>query len=132
VVTTAVDDGRRLLAGLAERGFDVTAAGWVQSEYDSKPYLYITSPQVDREGIRPGFGQVNAALADTQPSRVHPFAVKLLPTHAPLATAMRWYVEQHADRPTDGVFYVGYLPGAGAQGPVWLYPPVAPAPAPAG
>src|SRR5205823_5166159 len=45
-----VADGRKLLEQLAQRGFDVTAAGWIKVNEDGDWRLYIVSPIVEDKG----------------------------------------------------------------------------------
>jgi len=50
LVERRIDDGRRLIELLTQKGIDVTAAAWVLTSEDGNWFLYIASKDVDKSG----------------------------------------------------------------------------------
>ena len=129
VVKELQDDGRRLIAALTAAGFEVRAAGWVETENDNRPYLYIVTSHVNDGSTRANYGRVDAVMRRLPPLRVSLLDVKLIPTFDPLAEAMTRYHDRYVADPCDSVIHSDYFFGVSVQRPVFLYAPTAPAPA---
>ena len=52
-----IEDGRKLIATLEQKGFPVVAACWVKTVEDPQWFLYLASPVVDARGELRGYGQ---------------------------------------------------------------------------
>lgn len=57
-----IDDGRRLLEQLVQRGFDVTAAGWIKFSEDADWHLHIASTMVDEKGRTEAYRLIDDVL----------------------------------------------------------------------
>ncbi len=84
LVADEIDDGRKLVELLRNRGFQVTAASWMKSSEEDKWFLYIASPDVDR-GLKGAYRIVHTVIRNipTQFS-IEPFDVRLLSARDPL------------------------------------------------
>src|SRR5262249_61071256 len=51
LVEKLIDDGRKLIEELPQRGFEVSAAFWAKTSEDAPWRFYIVSPVVDAEGL---------------------------------------------------------------------------------
>jgi hypothetical protein len=86
LVENLIDDGRKLVDELPQRGFDVTAAFWLKPSEDGKWYFYIVSPMVDAEGILKAYGLLHPPVrAMPQPFSIDPLKIKLIGPTNPIA-----------------------------------------------
>src|SRR5206468_1563515 len=85
LVSHQIDDGKKLVAQLAQDHFDVTAAGWVKTSEEGKWSLYIASKEVDEKGITDAYGAVLTAIRSLPDLWVDPFDVKLIGPGDPIA-----------------------------------------------
>lgn len=129
MVKEVEDDGRALLGRLIDRGFEVTAAGWVQTDHDGRPYLYIASPRAGGGTVRSAYAVIDEALASLQPSHVGLFTIKLVPTNHPVARALDQNIHRSAGTPLDTTVYAEAFYGVDVQRPVFIYALPAPTPA---
>src|SRR5947209_16263480 len=83
LVEKRIDDGWKLVEELSQRGFEVTAAFWLQASDNGKWYFYLVSPVVDAQGIREAYRQLHAPVqALPQPLCIDPLEIHLIgPSH---------------------------------------------------
>jgi hypothetical protein len=60
LVENLINDGRKLVEELPQRGFDVAAAFWLKPCEDGKWYFYIVSEAVDAEGLAKAYRQLRS------------------------------------------------------------------------
>jgi hypothetical protein len=106
LVENLIDDGKRLVEYLPQRGFPIAAAIWLKASHNSRWYFYLVSSLVATEGIQSAYGrllplrrQVPGPLG-IDPLKVtligleHPIAKDVLTLHArapgPQGTPVRW------------------------------------------
>jgi hypothetical protein len=86
LVENLIDDGRKLVEELPQRGFDMTTAFWLRASEDNKWYFYIVSPVVDREGLAKAYRQLHPLVrAMPQPFWIDPLEIKLIGPNNPIA-----------------------------------------------
>ena len=86
LVENLIDDGRKLVEELPQRGFDVTAAFWLQASEDGKWYFYIVSPVVDADGLANAYRRLHPLVrAMAQPFWIDPLEIKLVGPNNPIA-----------------------------------------------
>src|SRR5438067_2222475 len=79
LVERMTDDGKKLVEELPRRGFEVTAAFWLQTSEDGKWYFYIVSPKVDTEGLVHAYRLLQSIVrAMPQPFWIDPLEIKLI------------------------------------------------------
>jgi hypothetical protein len=79
LVENLLVDGQKLVAELAQRGFDATAAFWIQPSVNGKWYFYMVSPTVDAEGITNAYRRLNPLVrAMPQPFSIDPLTIRLI------------------------------------------------------
>lgn len=109
-----------------DEGLMATGALWAQLEGDGRPYLYIVSPNVEREGSLEADLRLGRALRRFQPvstdphRRLDPFAIKLIGPSDPLAAWVRQWYERRPDEWAT-VHYGSSFNGETLDG-VYLYP----------
>jgi hypothetical protein len=133
LVRDQIDGGEKLLTRLRESGFDMTAACWAKTEDDGQWYLYIVSPSVEVNGVRPGYAQIRSTLNQmdsewTHPlERVEPVTVKLIGSKDPLAQGvLEMYRRFPGPIPT---WHGGSVLGSVYVDGAYVYPPTMFAPA---
>lgn len=131
VVNEYESAGRRLLDRLAQDGFDLRAAGWVQTEYDGRPYLYLVTSKADDGDTLPAYLDVQRAMQSLPRSAVGLSEVKVIPTDDPLAVALARYTERYSTAPMDSTVYADSFLGVSVQRPVFVYALPNPVPTPA-
>ncbi len=103
LVREQIEGGEKLIRKLIERGFELWAGLWTKMEYDSKSYLYLISPQVEKVGLINAYRKVSAAQIDLEKSGLHwmeqieQFTVKLIPPSDPLAEEILTRYQQYPD-----------------------------------
>jgi hypothetical protein len=97
----------RLCDALRADGFELQAAMWAKTEYDSQPYLYLVTPQIDRDGPIGAYRKLSATFGAFQPEPADPLdqldfhEIKLLAPRERLADGLLQYLKRHpTDRPT--------------------------------
>lgn len=85
LVNERVEDGRKLIAALAQDGFQVTAASWLKETDGRQWYLYLASPEVDAKGSKAAYRELQETYRRLAPRRIGPFEVKLIRTDHPVA-----------------------------------------------
>jgi len=86
LVEKLIDDGRKLVDELAQRGFEVTAAFWLKASEDGKWYFYIVSPVVDVGGLAKAYKLLHPLVrARPQPISIDPLEIKLIGPSNPIA-----------------------------------------------
>lgn len=94
VTSERADRARALLSKLGDEGLHLDGALWAQVEGDGRPYLYIISPDVEREGPIATDRRLDRVLRCFQPepmdpaTRIDPFAIKLIGPSDPVARAL--------------------------------------------
>src|SRR5436309_15670036 len=86
LVENLIDDGRKLVEELPQRGFEVTAAFWLKASEDGKWYYYIVSPVVEAEGLAKAYRRLHPLVrAMPQPFWIDPLEIKLISPSNPIA-----------------------------------------------
>jgi hypothetical protein len=85
LVEMEIEDGKKLVEGLARAGFDVTAAFWVKTSEEGVWFLYIASREVDTRGLPAAYREFHAAFKRIGGGWVDPFRVKLIGAGNPIA-----------------------------------------------
>ena len=129
VDTPFLDAGRHLLSKLVERGIPVNAAGWLQTDYDGKPYLYIVTSE-STDGLGNTLTSVIAVYAELNPTPVDLLDLRLITDRDPVGRALLSYTDRYRRDPMDSTYYPDKrireekFIGVGVQGPVFVYAPV--------
>ncbi len=112
------------------QSFPVSAAFWLKAPDDSPWYLYIASDALDDVNLRAAYGRVIELGGESPTPNFDPFQVKLIHGDDPLALAAlqaaRRSTPSRVTRLADPWFGDRIVEG------VYLYPPPALAPTPAG
>ncbi len=124
LVASQIDAGQRLAERVAQDGFTVTAAGWLQESEAGLWYLYIASSLVGEEGgTRKAYGHVNAILRRMpQPFGIDPFEIKMIGNKNPIAKEMAAIRDRSAGK--GPVWFRGHRLGELAIEGAYLYPPI--------
>jgi hypothetical protein len=86
LVENRLNDGRKLVEELPQRGFEVTAAFWLKTSENGKWYFYIVSPAVEAEGLTTAYRQLHPLVqAMAQPFTIDPLEIKLIGPNNPIA-----------------------------------------------
>jgi hypothetical protein len=86
LVENLIDDGRKLVEELPQRGFEVTAAFWLKASEEGKWYFYIVSPVVDAEGLAKAYRRLHPLVRKMpQPFWIDPLEIKLIGPNNPIA-----------------------------------------------
>ena len=108
LVTNRIDDGRRLLARLANRGVDVAVAGWLETGDEGRRYLYIATGMVDEVGPAKSYSAVYAALDAIRPHTISDSDIKLIgPNHLIARDLLSVRRDDLGSNSTGGRFEVG-------------------------
>jgi hypothetical protein len=81
LVEMQVDEGKRLIERLVEKGVPVTAACWLKETEDGQWFLYLATPLVDDEGATlAAYRRVNAVIRqmESHPFRIDPLEIKVV------------------------------------------------------
>jgi hypothetical protein len=127
LVERLVDDGWKVVEELPQRGFEVTAAFWLQASEDGKWSFYIVSPVVEAKGLANAYRELHPLVwAMPQPLRIDPLGIKLIGPNNPIArdvlaihqrargpltSPIRWGGNQLGDVSVEGA-YLYPLPAA--------------------
>jgi hypothetical protein len=85
-VENLLADGGKVIEELPQRGFEVTAAFWLQASEDEKWYFYIVSPVVEAEGLAKAYRKLHPLVrAMPQPLWIDPLEIKLIGPANPIA-----------------------------------------------
>jgi hypothetical protein len=122
LVTNRIDDGRRLLAELVNRGVDVTVAGWLESGEESRWHLYIASKLVEEKGLAPAYSQVYGILDTLDAVRISMWDVKLIDPSGPVARDLLAIQQGHSGSPVVVQERVEVGPFMAEQ--AYIYPPL--------
>ena len=88
LVARRVEDGRKFINTLSERGFDVTAACWVRTSEEDIWFLYVASPKVDDRKLADAYSQAYSILQTIEGTTVSASEVKLIGEHNQITTAI--------------------------------------------
>lgn len=130
LVVHLIDDGRKLIEQLLQKGEDITAAGWIKtSEDDSMWFLYLAMPGIDKEDPRIAYRRIGEVMRQIpQPFLLDLMDVKVIDSKNRLAVAAMDYQRRHGAK--NVLPYRGdHLGGVSIEG-AYIYPPLAPAPQP--
>jgi hypothetical protein len=123
LVEKQIVDGQKFVEQLAQSGFEVTGAGWVQTWDDSQWYLYIASPIVDARGRLKAYHAALIVLDQMpQPFGVEFVEFKLIETTHPIAQAIQ-EMYQRNPRMTPYRSTGGRLGEVTIEG-AYIYPPL--------
>jgi hypothetical protein len=78
LVENQIEDGGRLVAQLAEDGFEVAVAFWVKSAEEGLWHLYIASPLVSADAVGESYRKVYASLSRVPDAWVSLSEIKLV------------------------------------------------------
>ena len=95
LVENQIDDGWKLIDLLAQKGLDVTAAGWLKTGEEGRWYLYLASKEVDEKGIGVAYGEVYGVLQSMEASWLSMSEVKLIGRDNPITKDMLEIYRQH-------------------------------------
>jgi len=85
LVEPLLEDGRKLVEHLLQRGFEVSVAMWLRTNDDNKWFFYIVSPIVDAEGSLNGYKQLLPLVREMpQPFSIEPMRIKILGATSPI------------------------------------------------
>jgi hypothetical protein len=121
LVTEQVADGRKLIERLAQEGIEVSAAGWLRSEYDAGQwFFYIATPIEDTDTMNSYRRLVAVVRTMPTPFWIDPMEIKLISPKNPIA---KWMRGLHDKYPTKDVLHL--MGGIGAPDDVeeaFVYP----------
>lgn len=90
LVDNRLADGWKVVEELPQRGFEVTAAFWLQASVNGKWYFYVVSPLVETEGIAAAYGKLQPIIrAMPQPLWIDPLEINLIGPSNPIARDAR-------------------------------------------
>jgi hypothetical protein len=126
VSSETVTAGDYLLTKLRENQIDVEAAGWVQADGDGKPYLYISSEFVEKNGPLAGYRKLvevyRSLVAPRLSSALQPDDVKMVGTTNRLAKGMMDIQRTRQPGVSSSTFHVASIGGIPLEGPAYVYP----------
>jgi hypothetical protein len=90
LVEKQIADGQVFVERLVRDGFEVTAACWAKTTDDSRWYLYLASPAVDKAGLGKTYRVVSALIQEMEQEGfwIDLFDIKLLSPADPFAVAV--------------------------------------------
>jgi hypothetical protein len=103
LVKERVTAGQRLIESLRDKKFGLTGACWAKLDDDSGWLLFLISPDVATQGVRPGYTLIRATLSELETrtdafERIDPLTVRLVSEDYPLAAGvLRHYSNRHPD-----------------------------------
>ena len=123
LVEKQLEEGQKLVEGIARKGFPVAAALWLRSTFNDKWYFYVVSPLVDEQGLAKAYGELSAALrAIPRPLWIDPVAIRLIGPGHPIAKDVLAIYESAAGPKASPIRWRGiYLGNLSVDG-VYLYP----------
>jgi len=98
LVDNRTEDGRKLLAELAQDGFDVTVAFWVKTSEEGLWSLYIGSPAVNAKELGNAYRRIYACLSRIPEASIALSEIKLINSQDPLAQAATSQRDRYAWR----------------------------------
>lgn len=123
LVENLIDDGRKLVAELPRRGFDVPAAFWLKTSEDMKWRFYIVSPVVDAEGILVGYGRLLPLVREKPPLWDNPTGLTLLGPSHPIARDVLAILARTPDPRRSPIRWPGIWLGDKSIEAAYIYPP---------
>lgn len=84
LVKARINDGRKFINVLSDRGFDVTAACWAETSEDGIWFLYVASQEVDRKKLAAAYREAFAILDTIPGTMLSASNVKLIGTNNPI------------------------------------------------
>ncbi len=85
LVDNQIEDGRKLLNLLVERGFEVTVAGWARRLDDGIWNLYVATKRVDDDGLFAAYMEFNRIFRLTSDAWVSDSDITLIGKESPIA-----------------------------------------------
>ena len=85
LVDNQIEDGRKLLNLLDERGFEVTVAGWAKRLDDGIWNLYVATKRVDDDGLFAAYMEFNRIFQLTSDAWVLDSDITLIGKESPIA-----------------------------------------------
>jgi len=129
LVEQLIDDGRKLIEQLLQKGEDIKAAAWIKTSEDGTWFLYLALPGIDDEGPRIAYRRISVVERQMpQPFLLDWKDVKVIDSKNRLAVAAMDYQRRH--RAKNVLPYLGdHLGGVSIEG-AYIYPPMTPEPQP--
>jgi len=84
LVENRIDDGRKLINLLNQKGFALSAVCWVKTSEEGDWYLYIATPVVDQKGAADAYREVYGVLTSISGTSVSVSDVKLVGANNPI------------------------------------------------
>jgi len=84
LVENRIDDGRKLINLLTQKGFPLIAVSWIKTSDDGDWYLYIATPVVDQKGAAGAYREVYGALTSISGTSISVSDVKLVGISNPI------------------------------------------------
>ena len=84
LVENRIDDGRKLINGLTQAGFPLTAVCWVKTSEEGDWYLYIASIAVDQKDLASAYREVYGVLTSLSGTSISVSDVKLVGVNNPI------------------------------------------------
>jgi hypothetical protein len=86
LVSDLIEDGRRIIEQLPQRGFEVTAAFWLKKAEDGEWRFYVVSPVAEPGRLNHAYAQLFTLIRQMpEPHWIDPLEVRLLRPSHPLA-----------------------------------------------
>jgi hypothetical protein len=85
LVENRIDDGRKLINRLTQKGFPLAAVAWVETSEEGTWFLYIASHAVDQKGAAEAYREVYGVLRDFPSTSISVSDIKLVSTNHPIA-----------------------------------------------
>jgi hypothetical protein len=123
LVETLVDDGRKLVEELPQRGFEVAAAFWLKPSESGKWSYYIVSPLVDSDSLGAAYGQLYPHVrAMPQPFWLSPLEIKLIGPSDPLGRDVIAIIKRFPGLRPAPIPWRGYWLGNRSVDGAYIYP----------
>jgi hypothetical protein len=125
LVENLIDDGRKLIEQLLQKGEEITAAAWIKTSEDGMWFLYLALPGVEDEDPRVAYRRIGAVMRQMpQPFLIDWMEVKVIDATDPMAVAALDYQRRHGAKSV--LPYRGdSLGGVSIEG-AYIYPPMTP------
>ncbi len=123
LVDNLIEDGRKLVEELPQRGFDVAAAFWIKNTEDGRWRYYVVSPVVDTAGVIQAYRQLQPVIrAMPQPFGISPLEVTVIGPSDPIARDVLAAIQRTPGPRSSPIRWGGiYLGNVSVEG-AYLYP----------
>jgi hypothetical protein len=125
----AIDDGRKLVEELPQRGFEVSAALWLKASENGKWRFCIVSPVVDAEGITQAYRRLHPLVrAMPQLFYIDVLDIRLIGPSHPIARDVLAFFGRVPGPHVSPIRWTGILLGNVSIDGAYFYPVPATAP----